>query len=60
MELSPLELARVAYAAYGGSTDYKNYRGLPMPEWDELGEAIQSAWITAVVAVRANVVAGGE
>lgn len=27
------ELAKKAYLAYGQTTDFKNYQGLPMPEW---------------------------
>jgi hypothetical protein len=50
--LSPIELAQVAYAAYGGATDHKNYQGLPMPEWDDLPETIQQAWVSAALAVR--------
>lgn len=40
-------LARSAYEAYGRTTDFKNYQGLPMPRWDDLGEAIQLAWTAA-------------
>lgn len=46
-----LEKAKLAYNAYGKSTDFKNYKGLPMPEWDSLPEAIQIAWGSAVKAV---------
>jgi hypothetical protein len=49
---SPSELARAAYAAYGESTGGRNYRGDPMPEWADLGEAIQQAWIAAATAVQ--------
>ncbi len=49
---SPLELAQVAYAA---TTDHKNYQGLPMPEWDDLPETIQRAWVAAAEAVRVAV-----
>ena len=52
VELSPLELAQVAYAAYGVASDRKNYQGLPMPEWDDLPESIQQAWVSAALAVR--------
>jgi hypothetical protein len=38
------ELAKIAYHAYGQTTDFKNYQGLPMPEWDELPPKIQLAW----------------
>lgn len=44
-------LARTAYRAYGETTDFKNFRGEPMPAWDDLGERIQSAWINATSAV---------
>ena len=46
-----LEYAKTAYDAYGAVTDHKNYQGLPMPEWDNLTERIQKAWIGAVTAV---------
>lgn len=49
---TPTELAKVAYAAYGEATGGKNYQGLPMPEWDDLGDAIQYAWVESVRAVR--------
>ncbi len=41
------DLAQVAYAAYGTATDGKNYQGLPMPTWDDLGAPIQDAWRAA-------------
>lgn len=46
-----ITLAWVAYAAYGQSTDYKNYQGKPMPNWDDLGDTIQAAWVAAADAV---------
>lgn len=39
--------ARVAYAAYGQTTDFKNFRGDPMPAWDDLPEKIREAWVNA-------------
>ena len=51
------ELARIAYEAYGLTTDHKNYQGLPMPAWEDLGEAIQLAWINAADAVARAVAA---
>ncbi len=45
--LTPVEKARRAYAAYGAVTDHKNFQGDPMPEWDDLGDTIQAAWIAA-------------
>jgi hypothetical protein len=42
------DLAKGAYGAYGLSTNNKNFRGEEMPKWDELPEAIRSAWKAAV------------
>lgn len=44
-------LAKTAYRAYGGATGGKNYRGHPMPAWDDLGPTIQTAWEVAAEAV---------
>jgi|SRR5450755_443965 hypothetical protein len=44
-------LAERAYEAYGASTGGRNYQGLPMPAWADLGEPIQQAWSAAVSAV---------
>jgi hypothetical protein len=44
-------MAKLAYGAYGQTTDFKNYQGNPMPAWDALGDAIQAAWVAAVNAV---------
>lgn len=46
--ISSEELAKAAYARYGAVTDFKNFRGDPMPAWEALGENIQSAWIAAI------------
>ena len=46
-----IELAQVAYDAYGESTGHKNYQGQPMPVWDDLGDSIQAAWVAAALAV---------
>jgi hypothetical protein len=42
------ERAKGAYAAYGLSMGNKNFRGEQMPMWEELPEAIRSAWKAAV------------
>lgn len=42
-----IDRAKSAYRAYGSVTDFKNYQGLPMPEWDDLTEKIRAAWIAA-------------
>lgn len=44
-------MAKLAYGAYGQTTDFKNYQGLPMPAWDALGDTIQGAWVAAINAV---------
>ena len=49
--MSEVQLAQVAYQAYGRATDGKNYRGEPMPAWEDLGPVIQGAWIKAARAV---------
>lgn len=54
--LSEEDMARKAYAAYAAAVDNKNYQGLPMPEYDDLGEKIQQAWHYAVAVVIAEVV----
>ena len=42
---------RIAYIAYGRVTNFKNFQGNPMPEFDALPENIREAWI-----VSANVI----
>lgn len=42
------ELAKVAYRAYGEVTDFKNFQGNPMPDWNDLTPTIQQAWQAAV------------
>lgn len=39
--------AKVAYRAYGATTNFLNFQGNPMPEWDALPEKIRTAWIAA-------------
>jgi hypothetical protein len=51
-----MELAQVAYAAYGASTHYRTHDGRPMPEWEELGDRVQQAWIAAAAAVAQAVI----
>lgn len=47
-----IELARVGYEAYGEERDWIAVNGDPMPEWDDLGEPIQSGWLAVAVAMR--------
>jgi hypothetical protein len=42
------KIAQRAYKAYGAVTEFKNYQGLPMPEWNALPAKIQEAWRAAV------------
>lgn len=49
-ESYPIRRAREAYRAYGQTTDFKNYQGLPMPAWDDLPEKIREAWVNASTA----------
>lgn len=42
-------LAKMTYGAYGQVTDYKNYQGLPMPEWEALTDKIREAWKAAAL-----------
>lgn len=44
-------LARIAYSAYEAVTNFKNYQGNPMPEFDALPEKIKEAWVVACEAV---------
>ncbi len=38
------ERAKAAYAAYGEVVGWKNFRGDPMPQFNELPDVIQQAW----------------
>ncbi|MFI1767533.1 hypothetical protein ACH41H_36550 [Streptomyces sp. NPDC020800] len=58
--LDPQDLAKVAYTAYGGATGGKNYRGEPMPAWEDLGRAIQTAWEVAAEAIARKVLGLGN
>jgi len=42
------EPAHAAYDRYGAYVDWKNYAGLPMPQWSELPARIRNAWRSAV------------
>lgn len=45
--MEPLTLAEEAYLAYGEVTDFKNFRGEPMPMFKDLPATIQKAWEAA-------------
>ncbi len=53
------DVAASAYRAYSASTGNKNFRGEPMPAWDELPQAIRTAW-QAAVRQAGNVLNGGS
>jgi hypothetical protein len=38
------DIAKSAYKAYSASTGNKNFRGEPMPEWENLPIPIKTAW----------------
>jgi hypothetical protein len=42
--VSTESLAKVAYEAYVATTDYKNFRGEPVPPYDNLPGSIKRAW----------------
>lgn len=42
------DIAKSAYKAYAASTGNKNYQGLPMPEFEDLPQKIQTAWEASV------------
>lgn len=46
-----LILAQRAYQAYGSTTEFKNYQGLPMPEFNDLPQKIKDAWVNAAYTV---------
>lgn len=46
--LDPDVVAKSAYHAYGEVTDFKNFRGEPMPVWEALPEPIRRAWRASV------------
>lgn len=43
------QLAKKAYSKYALVTNFKNFRGEPMPEFDDLPELIQQAWMEASI-----------
>lgn len=40
-------LAKDAYIEYAKVTDYKNFRGKPMPLFEDLPATIKAAWLAA-------------
>jgi hypothetical protein len=60
--ISPLQklhwqaIAESAYCAYAASTNNKNFLGQEMPAFNDLPEAIKSAWMEAVQDVAISLV----
>lgn len=50
-QLQLIDWGRTAYNAYGAITEHRNYKGDPMPTWDELTALARVAWIAAASAV---------
>jgi hypothetical protein len=51
--MKPRQLARAAYEGYRAHTGGKSLAtGAPIPEWLDLPDAIQDAWVASIVAVR--------
>ena len=48
MQKTMQKIAQGAYHAYGQVTNFKNFQGNPMPDWEQLPEKIQEAWRAAV------------
>lgn len=46
-DITDNQMAQFMYHAYGLTTDFKNYQGLPMPAWEALPVAITKAWEAA-------------
>ena len=51
---TPEDCAREAYQRYGSVTNFKNFRGDPMPEWSALPPKIQEAWVAATMVPTGN------
>ena len=45
------KLAKFAYQIYGETTDFKNFLGNPMPDFDELPELTRTAWRNTAMAL---------
>lgn len=55
--LLPSKTPRQLYEAYCASSSWKNFRGEPCPQWDDLTEAVRTHW--AAVAEAAKGTHGG-
>ncbi len=50
-ERTLIDLARRGYSAYGDHAGWRNYAGLPMPRWEQLGDPIRAHWVHAVCGI---------
>lgn len=50
--INVVELAEIAYNAYGENRNWKTFDGRDMPAWNDISDVIQIAWIAAAIAVR--------
>lgn len=53
-------LGQVAFEAYGDNREWKDWRGQPMPQWNEVREDIRTAWEVAASAVEREVKNAGS
>lgn len=42
-------LGKEAYNGYCEVVDYKNYQGLPVPNWENLTDKIRTAWVVSAI-----------
>lgn len=47
--------ARIAYDAYGQSTEWHTHSGALMPSWEELSDRTKRAWYDAARAIRQTI-----
>jgi len=46
-EIDWQSIARNSYEAYNQVSNWKNYQGLPMPQWDDLPANVRDAWLAS-------------
>lgn len=51
-------LGKIGYDAYGEAAGWKNFRGDPMPSWDELPSHIRRYWCHAAIAISVHILEG--
>lgn len=56
--MTPMELARMGYDAYGDAVDWVNHAGNVIPRWRELPAAQRQAWVVAAEAIERALLAG--